>query len=86
MLDGTSERKDERVLGVVCLRSLCGIVIPSHDPWHGRLHLLPVDDERPSKSRSALQTRHDAMLPNTIMGKAIRHKSGSGADESGNVL
>lgn len=85
MWEGTSEGKDERDLGIVYSRSLCGIVVPSYDPWHGGLHLLPINDERPSKSRNAPKTCHEAMLPNTIMSKAIRYNSGSRADESGNI-
>ena len=67
----------------VYLRSLNGIVVPSDNPWHGRRHLLPVDDDLSEEIGSALQTGHDGVLIDTIMRQAVCYNPGSGAHNTG---
>lgn len=49
------------------LRSLNRIVVPSDNPWHGRRHLLPVDDDLSEEIGSALQTSHEGVLIDTAV-------------------
>lgn len=66
----------------VYLRSLNRIVVPSDNPWHGRRHLLPVDDDFSEEIGCALQTGHDGVLTDTVMRKAVCYNAGSGADNA----